>query len=730
MDRGANISHQGKYLKTGNNFKRIGLSIGLALLIFWVADGEARKIGTYKSLSAHVADDFQCAENIRIQVTAPSEFYFKENNTDFQNLVGSVRAVLAFECEQIKSMLIEGKVGNQVVYKGSSSASGNWAVVDAAPKSPAAKDPQSVSPAALTGAWRGTFDNQEIELVLWTRRDQTDRVEGYFYLFKHNCLMGAMGLYSENRFRIFFGKGLARDRKYNCMLNTEGFNDPNQFEFGGDGFVVNAASDAVTYDFKELILGEEIISKNSSSAAGLKQIVFKKMPLSPEMFEILKNYRNLDLGKPDAGTLAEMTKGTNGTPPTKEQKKQVTRKSNKAFTSPYHDNRFLTRWNSELYDHKSKIYNRCTVDADRRSDGKLVLKVRIADSGNCVVDLVEDRLYADGYLIKLSADADADCGNERITRGYLHPYSPKDRKWPYLEMYNDEGEVVASGALDGIKGGLPGLHPDLSRGLGKTIKALEKEIMLAKLKAIKPQTLYTQCRILEYEWDNAGEIEWCLCLDEQYRKKLSTEEYENAVKNYLNFHRLAGKDPRVSGDWRYNNVGNYCRECRENKYRGCLLRDDIAPNARNYTRLLNAFLNGDYGSIKKDMLYKNFFVDYIHAYSDWCGKSITKGVYRATRSWKEDPNTGLQVTPTELQELYIDYRYVEIYDQYLAQVNRYDTLRFLTGEFGTLIMGFLKSMLKEADNAVGARLVLNNHLNEGCSSPSVKKVYEGLLITH
>jgi hypothetical protein len=82
-----------------------------------------------------------------------------------------------------------------------------------------------------------------------------------------------------------------------------------------------------------------------------------------------------------------------------------------------------------------------------------------------------------------------------------------------------------------------------------------------------------------------------------------------------------------------------------------------------------------------------------------------------------------------MQKVYIGSRYVNIYDQYLDEVNRYDKLRFITGDFGTTIQGFLKSALKETDNAVGARLVLNNHLNQGCSSPEVQKVYQGLLET-
>jgi hypothetical protein len=738
-----------RFLRVLTKLKQLIIFLVLAIGLFG-GTAESRQIVSYKSYTASVADKFECAERIKLIIAATDESQFTRDRIAFLRLVGSARAALGFECAQIKSILIEGRVGNQEVYQGISTSANNWAVIDIVPKKsdivkqipqpartvkapeqaiPHGADQQSVSQVVLTGSWRGVYNDQEFELVLWPRSQQKGS-EGYLYTFKHDCLMGAVGIHEESRLRIFFGKGLARDRQHNCMANTEGFTGSEQFNFEGDGFVTNITSDYLYYDFNKLVLGKEIVNLKSSTLSDKeKQIVFKKTPLSPELLEIFNNYRNLDISKPDAGILAEITRGTNDTLPTQKQEKRVKPKQNKESTTPYHDQKFLTRWKSELYDFKNKKYIRCTVDADRRSDGKLVLQVRTTDSGQCIVDLIEDSFFADGYVVKLSADSNADCGNKRITRGYLHPYTPKERMWPHLKLFNDEGELVASGPLDGIKGGLPGLHPDLCRGLEEKISASEKEIMLAKLKAIQPQTLYTQCRILEYSWDNVNEVGWCLCLDEQYREKLSSAEYNNAVNDYLSFHRLTVKNPSESGDWRYTNVGNYCRECYENKYKGCLQGDDNAPNSRNYTRILTAFQNGSHDSIKKDMLYKNFFVDYIHAYSDWCGKSITDGIYRERRSWEEDRNTGIQVGQTQVQKVSIGSRYVNIYDQYLDEVNRYDKLRFITGDFGTTIQGFLKSALKETDNAVGARLVLNNHLNQGCSSPEVQKVYQGLLET-
>ncbi|MBW2737831.1 MAG: sel1 repeat family protein [Deltaproteobacteria bacterium] len=100
----------------------------------WTGLGEARQIGRYKSLTASVPDNFECAEKIKLTITAPDASYFKGDRIAFQWLVGSARAALGFDCERIQSILINGRVGNKQVYQGISASSGNWVVVDIALK--------------------------------------------------------------------------------------------------------------------------------------------------------------------------------------------------------------------------------------------------------------------------------------------------------------------------------------------------------------------------------------------------------------------------------------------------------------------------------------------------------------------------------------------------------------------------------------------------------------------
>ena len=87
-------------------------------LTLLVGLGSAREIGRYKSLTAYVNDDFRCGDKARITVEAPDPSFFSGDRVPFQRLVGSARAALGFECSKIKSILIGGKAGKRLVYRG------------------------------------------------------------------------------------------------------------------------------------------------------------------------------------------------------------------------------------------------------------------------------------------------------------------------------------------------------------------------------------------------------------------------------------------------------------------------------------------------------------------------------------------------------------------------------------------------------------------------------------
>ncbi|WP_020588766.1 hypothetical protein [Desulfobacter curvatus] len=156
------------------------------------------------------------------------------------------------------------------------------------------------------------------------------------------------------------------------------------------------------------------------------------------------------------------------------------------------------------------------------------------------------------------------------------------------------------------------------------------------------------------------------------------------------------------------------------------------PSAEDYKRIVDALLNGKYNSIKKDLIYKRFYVDFIAAYSNWCEKCIGDGEARTTYEWKED-EAGFKVGNESESRIVIGRPYIEAYDRYVSDVKR-DILNIILTEKGLKVLTNMKELNKFGKmltkSYVECRLYLNDFLNsdKGCMSDSVQTVYKGLLI--
>lgn len=401
----------------------------------------------------------------------------------------------------------------------------------------------------------------------------------------------------------------------------------------------------------------------------------------------------------------------------------------KNVIAPLHSKAFVnTRWNSIMYFPKINKEIRTIVDVNRNTNGELSLKIKYAGSNQCLGQLYQEKVYKKGYLVKLSSNPETSCQSSRVRRGYIYFNYFMYKSWPVLVLYNADGQMVANGSLGGMKGGLPNVDPKLAKsGTDSEIKAMEDKMALARLEAVTPQTLFTQCRILEYKMGTVGKPEWCMCIDEQYSQILTPEEYAAAVKDYLNFRRRSSKQPGPGDDRRLLAARDHCQDCYQKDYKGgCLQNDNSTPNGKNYTRIINTLLKGDYKSIEKGILFKNFFIDYVHSYSDWCGKNnIRSGQYRRRISWEEDQN-GYQIGHTEVKEVYIERSHLDLYDRYLLEVDRDDVGEVLsTAASGA--QSFMNYTINKVTNLISARIAINNHLNKGCGSTSVQKVYKALI---
>jgi hypothetical protein len=154
----------------------------------------------------------------------------------------------------------------------------------------------------------------------------------------------------------------------------------------------------------------------------------------------------------------------------------------------------------------------------------------------------------------------------------------------------------------------------------------------------------------------------------------------------------------------------------------------ILPTPKDYEKIITAILNGQYNTIKTDLVYKHFYVAFIQAYSDWCKKCMGAAEVRKTFTWEEQD--GIQIGPTWEREITIEIPYIDTFDRYISDIDKNVLTTVLSGKLHANMGEMITFGKKAAKSVVECRLFLNNYLKGGkdCSSESTQTVYKGLLI--
>nr|WP_320009464.1 tetratricopeptide repeat protein [uncultured Desulfobulbus sp.] len=146
-----------------------------------------------------------------------------------------------------------------------------------------------------------------------------------------------------------------------------------------------------------------------------------------------------------------------------------------------------------------------------------------------------------------------------------------------------------------------------------------------------------------------------------------------------------------------------------------------------YLFILKNIHDGNFKAINKDSTYKNFFVAYIAAYSDWCGSNIKSGITRTREEWEED-QYGFEHGTRSKTSITIETPYIKPYDTYTYEIKsaQYKKMASNLGQFLNA-KNWINAAPKIFNSFAECRLVLNNHLNQGCKSNNVRTTYRNLL---
>lgn len=394
-------------------------------------------------------------------------------------------------------------------------------------------------------------------------------------------------------------------------------------------------------------------------------------------------------------------------------------------SGPFRDDTFATTWRGEFLVEATQEYIDVTVEVVREGgDGVLALRVQFAPGSQmCDVDLLETGSEIDDYLVSFVAVSKSMCQGDVVENAFLMPFFMASQ-WPNLRLYAN-GNLLASGNLGGSPARLLGVDDELVSKAWYRREDAENNRELAAIAATEQKSLGGLCRSWEIEHGNRTDPRWCQCLDENFQEQLDEQEYRTAIADYDAFYLLMVQSPDQSGDWRYNNVLNTCRACKDQDYRACLPSKDMTPGRRTYTRMLATLTDRSRPSVEENRLYSEFFTDYLAVYSDACKARISSGVERTT-TFQDFDRSGSPVGPPIVADITIETGYITAYDRHLAATRNPSKLD-LEGKTAEQLVNDVRNWpAQQIRRIFETRSVLGEHMSAGCQSGDVQFVYRRL----
>lgn len=255
---------------------------------------------------------------------------------------------------------------------------------------------------------------------------------------------------------------------------------------------------------------------------------------------------------------------------------------------------------------------------------------------------------------------------------------------------------------------------------------------VAQSQTSKDDSLKTACLAKRDIVGNPISDTWCQCQNDYYANLLNDTDWEKYTFDYFALERAKDSQSSTPANSYARNIqlgDSHCRTCKENDYKGCLRNDGHTPTPESYSKMLNDLRDGVFGEIPKNILYKNFFVDYVNGYSAFCGDRISDYSDRTITSteWKSVNHIWWE-GDTTIFKVRVDNRLFADFERYEDQVS--DDLKYgfgwdlLTGMFqGDASATTIGKAIKRT---VGPMAFMRTHLSGRCEAPDVAATYENL----
>lgn len=219
--------------------------------------------------------------------------------------------------------------------------------------------------------------------------------------------------------------------------------------------------------------------------------------------------------------------------------------------------------------------------------------------------------------------------------------------------------------------------------------------------------------------DAEVDTRWCQCKNDYYLDHMTASDWLKYSRDYYALNKLEGMQTEANSYMRHLQLADsHCRTCKEDNYKGCMKGE---AKIDKYKDLAENISTGQFQNVRKDIMYKAFFADFIKGYSDHCSTYIREGMVE-THIY-EDAVLGTGGYRREIESKFFN-SYIK-YSKDLAN-------NFLLEIAGKAIEAATEQnpmlMMEIGFDVVSRDAFMSQHLADKCQTPQVRALHTNLAL--
>ncbi|MEL7023804.1 MAG: hypothetical protein AAGL69_08655 [Pseudomonadota bacterium] len=412
--------------------------------------------------------------------------------------------------------------------------------------------------------------------------------------------------------------------------------------------------------------------------------------------------------------------------------------------------RFRWDWHDSEY---ADVRTEGTLSRSTGRDNAYRLKFDSKITALCVGELVESHRSEDGYLMHLTTRPGTDQGcKPKVAEALLYPRSAdtaRENRSLHLRLYDDQRRLIASSLFRSEPLRDKHIDPQALVSLDEVVRRRDEGVRtqrrgekLAQLRAnpefSRLEPFYDSCSRSASTISGVDNEEYyCVCMT--YKFGLGDRIPEPEFVSYTeDFSRLTAQFAVYTEDNRmYTRLAETCQRCSypDNTLNArCNEMDTQMFSPSTFAGMLRQLDKKEVKLWTSDFYKESFFVVYLQGYSDYCSAELIDPVpfdYVVTET-TTDPYAGSFSQEVQRDRTYVERRhaarYQAIYDEHgkLSPDQFWNKVRGLAITSEAELRRSQRDLQQRISIEAERRSSIRQHLEGGCRSESVQRVYNNL----